>query len=106
MWSLVGDQSRAIGDPSCGDEASSNDGGDPSRDGGPTKVDKEKIDAVGEAASRAPSAKEHSAMEVLPLVVGRCNASCSRFQVTGHGVGDRVANGELEAKEASSMPGS
>ena len=80
MWSLVGDRSIAIEDPSCGDEASSNDGGDPSRDGA-MEVDEEKIDVIGEAARGIPLAKEPVAMKVLPLVVGCYDASYS--QVTG-----------------------
>ena len=69
MWSLVGDRSRAIRDPSCGDEALSNSGSDPSRDGRAMEVDEEKIDVVGGAVSEAPSAKELTTMEVLPLVL-------------------------------------
>ena len=57
------------------------------------------IDAVGEVASKIPSAKELAAMEVSPLVVGCCGAFRSR-------VGNKVVNGELEVKEASNLLGS
>ena len=70
MWSLVGDRSRAIGDPSCADDTSSNGGGgDPSVAVDTAEGDEEKIDGVGGAASGAPSAKKPAAMEVSPLVL-------------------------------------
>ena len=89
---MVGDRSRAIVDPSCGDDASNNNGRDPSiavdkshgrssRDDGTTEVDKERIDSFGRAVSGAPSPKKPVTMEVQSLVLASSIQRCTKEKI-------------------------